>query len=176
MYIKYYFQDNNDTFRSLFKTPNNWDPPVPANYNLVAYVSSVLYSLRYAFINDFQIPLTPNFNTSELEFLAQYKENKEYIIKPADKGCAIVIWSSKDYEPEALTQLDNGLYYENIALDPQTVLNILSKTITNFIWTCTKNKIIDLQTSKYLTPDVNPRTPIFYLLPKFINPTYLVVP
>ena len=96
MYIKYYFQDNNDTFRSPFKTPNNWNPPVPANYNLVAYVSSVLYSLRHAFINDFQIPLTPNFNTSELEFLAQYKENKEYVIKPVDKGGAIVIWSSKD--------------------------------------------------------------------------------
>ena len=47
-------------FVLFFKTPNNWDPPVPANYNLVAYVSSVLYSLRHAFINDFQIPLTPN--------------------------------------------------------------------------------------------------------------------
>ena len=69
-----------------------------------------------------------------------------------------------------MTQLDNGLYYEHIALDPQTVLNNLSKTITNFIQTCTKNKIIDLQTSKYLTPDVNPRIPIFYLLPKVHKP------
>ena len=45
-----------------------------------------------------------------------------------------------------------------------------SKTITNFIQTCTKNKIFDLQTSKYLTPDINPRIPMLYLLPKIHKP------
>ena len=78
-----------------------------------------------------------------------------------------IIWSSKDCEDEALTQLDNNQYYELISLDPQTVLNDLSQTITNFIRTCLKNNILD---QGYLTPEQNPRIPIFYLLPKIHKP------
>ena len=50
---------------------------------------------------------------TKLAFLTNYNiHNQEYAIKPADKGVTIVIWSTTDYEKEALSQVDDNKYYE----------------------------------------------------------------
>ena len=46
-----------------------------------------------------------------MSFLTTYNiHNQEYVIKPADKGGAIVILSTTDYEKEALSQLNDNKY------------------------------------------------------------------
>ena len=46
-----------------------------------------------------------------MEFLKKFNINhQEFVIKPADKGGAIVIWSTTDYEKEALSQLSDKKY------------------------------------------------------------------
>ena len=81
-----------------------------------------------------------------------------------------IIWSSKDCEDEALTQLDNNQYYELISLDPQTVLNDLSQTITNFIRTCLKNNMIHPWSTNIHIFNTREKSTFFYLLPKVHKP------
>jgi hypothetical protein len=44
------------------------------------------------------------------------------VLKPADKGGAIVIWSTTDYEKEALSQLNDNKYYEYVPANSTTVI------------------------------------------------------
>ena len=96
MYTKCYFHDYNCDNHFPFKSTIPWDPPRPDNYNLIVYISSVFYSLKCLF-NDINHLPYPNYLTQqEINFLYSYKTNCNYVIKPADKGGAYVIWSSED--------------------------------------------------------------------------------
>ena len=75
------------------------------------------YSLKCLYNDINHLPYPNNFTQQETNFFS-YKTNRNYVIKPADKGGAIVIWSSEDYETEALIQLNNPQSYETIQLCP----------------------------------------------------------
>ena len=106
-----------------------------------------------------------------MSFLTNYNiHNQEYVIKPADKGGAIVIWSTTDYEKEALSQLNDNKYYEKIQAQPDMIITAQTNTITNYVKDLFKFGDIDYKTLKYLLPPSPPRIPIFYLLPKIHKP------
>ena len=42
----------------------------------------------------------------------------DIIIKPADKGGAVVVWSRPLYDAEAHRQLSDGRFYERLSHDP----------------------------------------------------------
>ncbi len=74
---------------------------------------------------------TSNLNEEETNFLATYNiHNQKYVIKPADKGGAIVIWSTTDYEKEALSQLNDNKYYEYVPANSTTVISTQTTKIT----------------------------------------------
>ena len=77
-----------------------------------------------------------------MNFLS-YKTSRNYVIKPADKGCTTIFWSSEDYETEALSQLDKPQNYEALQLCPRAVINELL-TFPNFSKTDIKKKKIDI--------------------------------
>uniref|UniRef100_H3ADA7 Uncharacterized protein n=1 Tax=Latimeria chalumnae TaxID=7897 RepID=H3ADA7_LATCH len=57
--------------------------------------------------------VTPGNLTSEnISSLMDLRQNDEIIIKPADKGGAIVIWGRMDYIAEAKRQLGDGSTYK----------------------------------------------------------------
>ena len=105
-----------------------------------------------------------NLENSELVALRELKNNNSIIIKPADKGGAIVVMDRSLYVAEGQRQLHNTSYYRPLSnhIYPETVPminNILQKLLN-------KGLINDKQFT-YLssTPrDVHPRQ--FYLLPK----------
>ena len=88
--------------------------------------------------------------------------NRDIIIKPADKGGATVILNTTDYLQEAKRQLDNDTYYKRIEED---CTSGHEQTINHCIYDLVKNGEIQHDVAKLLKP-AQSRTPIFYMLPK----------
>ena len=103
-------------------------------------------------------------NLSKRERLAldRLSNNRNIIIKPADKGGATVILNTTDYLQEAKRQLDNDMYYKRIEEDCTLEHE---QMINNCIDDLEKNGEIQLDVARLLKP-AQSRTPIFYMLPK----------
>ena len=89
---------------------------------------------------------------------------------PERGGCAIVIWSTTDYEKEALSQLNYNKYYEYIPMNPTTVISEQTTRIMRYVKDLFKFGDIDCKTLQHLLPPSPPQTPIFYLPPKIHKP------
>ncbi|CAH2299608.1 Hypothetical predicted protein, partial [Pelobates cultripes] len=55
-----------------------------------------------------------NLNKEEQQALADLRENKEVVIKPADKGGGIVLMDREYYIEESLRQLNDGITYKKL--------------------------------------------------------------
>ena len=86
----------------------------------------------------------------------------EIIIKPADKGGAVVILNKTDYIKEANRLLQNRDHYRRIGHD---FTPAYTKQIMQSLQEMVKLKLIEKETELLLTPR-QPRTPVFYILPK----------
>ena len=103
-----------------------------------------------------------NLNERERAALVRLSNDRNIVIKPADKGGATVILNSEYYLAEALRQLDNTEYYKKVDRD---YTKAHDKNIDECITTLVIKGDIDKDMSKPLRP-VNSRTPVFYILPK----------
>ena len=72
--------------------------------------------------------------------LKYLQNNKNLIVKPADKGGAIVIWPRDDYLREASKQLENTAHYRHITHNPFP--NLIT-TIQKFIQDIFSSGLID---------------------------------
>ena len=88
--------------------------------------------------------------------------NRDIVIKPADKGGATVIFNTAEYLQEAKRQLDNDMYYKRIEEDCTLEHE---QMINNCIDDLVKNGEIQQDVARLLKP-AQSRTPIFYMLPK----------
>ena len=86
------------------------------------------------FLVHFKQPRYHSLNLSELELQALHdlKNNKNIVIKHADKGSAIVIQNSDDYRKEALRQLHDERFYIGTNVD-------LTEKHQNMVLTLLKN-------------------------------------
>ena len=103
-----------------------------------------------------------NLTTGEHKALMELKNNDSVIIKPADKGGAVVIMDIIDYRAECLRLLSDERTYQKLAQDPsqglKSEIDILVEEAENCNWISRKEADF-LRQSK-------PRTPYFYILPK----------
>ena len=132
---------------------------------LNSYVTKLRQDIRerLAYNHRFQ---RDNLNKRERVALKRLSNNKDIIIKPADKGGATVILNTGDYITEAMRQLNNEEYYkrveEDLTLQHEQLINQLISDLIN-------NGDLDMDTGQLLRP-ANSRTPIFYMLPKIHKP------
>ena len=103
-----------------------------------------------------------NLSKRERAALDRLSNNKEIVIKPADKGGATVILNAIDYVEEPKRQLDNEIYYKKIESD---LTSEHEQLINQCIDTYKNNGELEEEIAKLLKP-VKSRTPIFYMLPK----------
>jgi hypothetical protein len=99
--LKHFFRDKDssplDTIDSLFKQSKGWTPPPGQNVQLERFINCVVHDA-----SEFKHPGNgTNLTPSEIAALKSLKSNKDIIIKPADKGGAIVIWGKAQYRKEA---------------------------------------------------------------------------
>ena len=65
-----------------------------------------------------------NTSSEDIYFIKSLQERKYIMIKPADKGGAIVVWRRDQYFQEALRQISNTDFNYPIENDP--MLSLLS--------------------------------------------------
>ena len=78
------------------------------------------------------------------------KNRTDIVIKPADKGGALVIMNSKDYLKEGLRQLNDTNYYEKLNKDPT---EDHEKLINNTIDDLVSENAINEETASLLRPN-----------------------
>ena len=76
----------------------------------------------------------PNLTEAKREALQDLMYDKSIVIKPADKGSAVVIWDKQDYLKECVQQLGNKSVYEEVKRDPlQGVTHKICNTLLDML-------------------------------------------
>jgi len=150
--------DNDDAFQhQKFKNPSKWCPPGPIQLeSMIVLNETDLNKLTP------RAPANQNLSAEEKIALADLKNNDEIVIKPADKGSAVVIQNKEDYIQEGLRQLNDQNYYIEVNTDLTTEHN---SHIHHLIETLEDEGEIHPKCAQYLRNE-QPRTPQLYLLPK----------
>ena len=103
-----------------------------------------------------------NLNKQEDKALKDLMERTDIIICNADKGGAVVIMDVKDYMKEAERQLLDINFYKKL---PENPTSMHAELINNAIEQLKNRNLIPEKVAQGLKVS-NPRTPLFYLLPK----------
>ena len=59
-----------------------------------------------------------NISKAEHTAIKNLKERTDIVIKPADKGSAVVVMNTEDYLQEGHRQLSNSEFYKKLKSDP----------------------------------------------------------
>jgi len=103
--------------------------------------------------------LTPDLRLA----LKEFRANKEIIIKPADKGGAVVVMSRELYINEALRQLTNTFYYRELEY-PIFFSNV--KKLNDILMKMQREGYINRKQFLYLEAKETHKQRYFYMLPK----------
>ena len=160
MYNRYYFRHTGNTTKHPLKLPTKFTAPLPDNSKLKEYISNVYHDLKTEYNANIQ-PAIPNISKQELHSIHKLKTGNDLIVKPADKGGAIVIWPEDSYLAEAYRQLNNPNHYQKVPHDPTSQILAETKKLAYNLY---KSNIIDNTTHKFLISDSHARTPHLYLL------------
>ena len=102
-----------------------------------------------------------NLTREERSALYNLKNDKNIVIKSADKGSAVAVWDRDDYIKEAEKQLGDKEIYEEVCNDPEPLIS----TIHNAIEKIRKRGDRNADTIKYFMAK-DPKFARFYFLPK----------
>ncbi|GAA6073383.1 uncharacterized protein LOC105358296 isoform X1 [Tachysurus ichikawai] len=156
-----YFQDESDSNPPPFTPKSDWVPPedkLPTELHTL-FQTDLGYLKKHFRLSQNE----PNLSQGEINALKELGENKQIVIKPADKGSAIVIWDREQYLWEGYRQLLDPKYYRK--LDKPIYLDtiIMIRYILQSLHT---KKFINAKQKAYLLGNGEPRSRRFYMLPK----------
>lgn len=167
------FFRNSDKNEALpFVGPSNWTPQMdklPPEIQTLIHKDLEIFKKHYK-------PIREKFNISrqEVKALRELMNTKHIVIKPADKGSAVVILSREQYILEVERQLNDTVYYKK--LEKPIYMETIPMVI-DILDTLKKKKIINHKQRQYLIGNVQPRERRFYILPKIHkDPTKWTVP
>lgn len=144
-----------------FVGPSIWTPPLeilPLPVKNLIHKDLKTFKKGYKFIEE-----EANISCEEVKILRDLKSLKSIVIKPADKGSAVVILSREQYIMEAERQLNDPIYYEK--LEKPIYLETVP-LVERILDSLKKNKYINDKQRQYLGGSGQPRERRFYLLPK----------
>ncbi|XP_073412618.1 uncharacterized protein [Dendrobates tinctorius] len=145
------------------RNPSNFSPP-HTFHAVEAFIDVVQKDIEYILAEHEKglLPTHSNITPIERQAIDSLKNNKSIIIKPADKGGAIVIQNFSDYMDEISRQLSDSSTYQKISRDPTPRIKLLIDEVLDRYLTL---KTIDSKTVTFLK-NSNPVIPVFYTLPK----------
>ena len=153
---------NTTNFLKL-RQKSNWKPPSGSpNLETFANVNDLDLG-KSKFVTNRKL----NISQKERVALKNLSKNKDLIIKPADKGGAIVIQNTRDYVAEANRQLSVESTYKKLDSNPTIEYNLEVETQLE---TMVKNGDITEKVEKVLSTN-KPKTPNIYFLPKIHKQT-----
>ena len=142
-----------------FKVKSTWRGPTgPPTLEAMITVNEQDYNSRPVFVDNKRSNVSP----LERQAIKELTNNPKIIIKPADKGAAVVVMNREDYLKEGYRQLTDRKFYHILDHDPtETYRSEIANTLEDMF----QNGEIDKSTQTYLS-DVTCRTSEFYMLPK----------
>lgn len=156
-----YNQRNDCTVqRSSFRPKSYFMPPV-SNVTLTAFIKKVDYDIERLFLSSNQ-KSRENLTKAQKSAIDHLTKNESIIIKPADKGGAVVIMDRDKYVEEALRQLNNQFYYQRLWSNP---MDNIRDEVKVLLLTARDTGWISKQERDFLLCQ-HPRIPTFYMLPK----------
>lgn len=156
-----YFEGTRERTPLPFMPPSLWSP---AASNLPDVVNRLIIRNNRVFKRRFRsISEKNNLSQAEISALKSLKNNTDIVIKPADKGSAVVIMDRTTYVQEALRQLGNTTYYKALEtpIYPES-FPILRDILTSLL----NRKFINIKQFKFLSGEGKPGERKFYMLPK----------
>lgn len=156
-----YFRGNKREKLQKFTSSSFWMPP---RDKIPSEVIDLIQKDKKDFQRHFKrYSEKSNLSQQEKEALKQLMQNKHIVIKPADKGSAVVILNRQHYILEANRQLNDKTYYSklNKPIYLQTV-----PVVHQIIDKLYKTKFINIRQKEYLKGTCEPRPRRFYILPK----------
>ena len=112
---------------------SGWTPPSGQDPFLESYRSTIIHNTLKE-IKKNNRKFKRNFKKEEWTAISTLRNNRDIVIKPADKGGNIVIMNKQDYIQEGLRQLSDSKHYEILDEDPTQTnnnQNISSITTSN---------------------------------------------
>ena len=101
-------KDVNDIPRFVKKS--NWIPKPSKYTSLESVIDLIRSDIKHNV--DVHVPKTNNLTQAERSALRDLQERNDIIIKPADKGSAVVVMDKTTYLQEAERQLSDCKFYE----------------------------------------------------------------
>jgi len=158
--LHYFFSDKNSNTqnRPAFTSNPDWWPP-----KLSPKITNFCQELK-AIISTHKHTHKPNNNLTykERRALKELKQNKEIVIKHADKSAGIVILNRTDYETKILDMLNDTNTYTRTDIDDTTDVK---KQADEIFTTLFNHNYISKKQFKHLT-EFTAQTPTFYGIPK----------
>ena len=124
--------DNQEIFsHRKFRNKSTWTPTGPLPLETMILMNEIHLTNSQA-----RCPQKANLSRAERLALAELKQLRDVIIKPADKGSAVVLLNKSDYISEAKRQLDDTKFYSRVDTDLtqehfSKVKEIISQMYTN---------------------------------------------
>lgn len=112
-----YFFGADDNDDSIVRDKSNWTPPLGRSQALDNFVKSV-QDIPLNTVGQTQ-NMKHNISASERRAIKSLSQDKNIVIKEADKGGATVIMNSSHYQTMAEKILSDSTYYKKLDVDPQ---------------------------------------------------------
>lgn len=177
--LKDFFHDrpsdqDTSSFDKKFINRSTWMPPTRAIStatlgtikNMRLKTEQKIASIRYNACSGTRIrhpKIKDNLTVTERQALNELRKNNDIIIKPADKGGAVIIMDRENYITEGMRQLSDPTYYKQLetAIFPESV-GLINGVIQKLL----DNKYISPKQYEFLSAKPTAKQRQFYLLPK----------
>lgn len=160
-----YFRDSEEYIKGPFKIPSNWTPPpekLPIEVQLLIDQDLKDFKKYFKVYEE-----KPNLELTEIEAIKQLREAKHIIMKPADKGSAVVIMDREQYIFEVNRQLNDKVYYKKLQ-EPIYLETV--PMVQEIVEKLKTRRFVNYRQAKYLIGSEEPRERRFYILPKIHKP------
>jgi len=141
-----------------FKKKSTYNPRGPPALEAMILTNEISLNKR----PEAKHPKLANISRAERMAITSLTNNPNIIIKPADKGSAVVVLNREDYISEGYKQLSDAKFYRKVDTD---LTSHHMKRVQSYINHLFANGEISAQVSHYLT-DSECKTSKLYLLPK----------
>ncbi|XP_041471891.1 uncharacterized protein LOC121421287 [Lytechinus variegatus] len=134
-------------------TKPKWTPPEGRNVYIDRFTANIENQLDH-FLHNARQPETSVTEKMQRKSITSLKNNRDIIIKPADKGGAVVVQDITSYKEEVTRQLSDNTFYETLSKDPTDEFRELAQ------------KCVDEIPGSGISLTKEPIVSQFYLLPK----------
>lgn len=160
-----YYDGKPDTVQLPFMPKSTWSP---ATAQLPPEVAQLIQLDLDTFQHQYRTGWAkPNLSKFESLALEQLRKNNDIVVKPADKGSAVVIMDRKDYLHEGYRQLGDVNYYVKLE---QPIYKDTVPVVHKIVNSLCDKRFINSKQKSFLLSDAEPRARRFYMLPKIHKP------